>query len=181
MQWYLIALKNYINFKGRARRQEFWYFTLINLLIYFGLCFAFVITDIVHTQRYIDGESGALFFFYLNNIYGLFIFIPSIAVTIRRLHDTNHKRWWSLLFPPVAAFVEFMIALAMLSAFDPVFTAFNPAEILLTQLLSQEPLPFAMTIAFLAVIICCGILFLYLMTAKGTAGPNRFGPDPRTE
>lgn len=88
MNWYLGALKKYAVFGGRARRKEYWYFSLFSFLITF-VCIA--IDAVVGS---FDPETG------LGLLSGLFILamlIPSIAVGVRRLHDTNRSGWWWLI------------------------------------------------------------------------------------
>lgn len=77
-RWYPEVLKKYAVFGGRAHRREYWFFTLINLLIYIALV-------LVEDQRV------------LATIYSLAVLIPSIAVAVRRLHDTGRSGWWVLL------------------------------------------------------------------------------------
>ena len=72
MNWYLGVLKKYAVFDGRAQRAEYWYFVLFNTIVSFILGF-------------IDGILGT--FNVLSGIYLLAVFIPSIAVGARRLHD----------------------------------------------------------------------------------------------
>lgn len=92
MNYYLSVLKKYAVFSGRARRAEYWYFVLFNniIIIVLGI---------------IDGVigSGGI----LGGIYYLAVLIPVIAVSVRRLHDTNHSGWWLLisLFPLIGAIV----------------------------------------------------------------------------
>lgn len=87
MSWYLEALKKYAVFQGRARRKEYWYFVLFNVLISAVLAF-------------VDGATGTynadLGMGLLGGLYGLAIFIPSLAVLVRRLHDTDRTGWWAL-------------------------------------------------------------------------------------
>ncbi len=82
MNYYLTVLKKFAVFNGRARRSEYWYFVLFNLLI------AIVLT-------LIDEAIGTRL---LNNIYSLTVLIPGIAVGVRRMHDVN-KSGWFLLIP----------------------------------------------------------------------------------
>ena len=100
MRWYLAALNKYAEFSGRARRAEYWLYMLIHILV-----LAVLIILMIHT------------FFSLNNafhivamllfIYLLITFLPSLAVTVHRLHDMDFSGWWilivffSLLTPPV--------------------------------------------------------------------------------
>jgi len=89
MNWYLDVLKKYAVFNGRARRKEYWMFFLFNLIIVFVLSF---IEGMVNSSN--NGQS------ILAGIYNLAVLVPSIAVGVRRMHDTDHSGWW-LLFPIV--------------------------------------------------------------------------------
>lgn len=87
MEWYTGVLKKYVEFSGRARRKEFWMFTLINALISIALS----IVDRLIGTDYANGGGV------LNSIYGLAVLLPSLAVGIRRLHDTGRSGWWLLI------------------------------------------------------------------------------------
>lgn len=80
MNWYIDVIKKYATFKGRARRKEYWYFILVNVLISFALAFVDGLTGTL------DTETG---YGLLSGIYTLAVLLPSISVTVRRLHDTN--------------------------------------------------------------------------------------------
>ncbi|WP_442499512.1 DUF805 domain-containing protein [Methylobacter sp. sgz302048] len=89
MNWYLEAVKNkYAVFDGRAQRQEFWYFMLFYLLIYFALSVVDQVTGAFNEQTGTGLFSG---------IYTLAMLVPSLAVGARRLHDTGRSGWWQLL------------------------------------------------------------------------------------
>ncbi len=93
MDWYIKALKNWKDFAGRSRRKEYWFFILINAIISIGLS---IVDQIIGTA---NAESG---FGVLGTVYALVILVPAIAVTIRRLHDTNKSGWWILIiFIPI--------------------------------------------------------------------------------
>ena len=79
-------LKNYANFSGRARRAEFWYFTLASFLIYIIFAFLTAITGIAN-----DGSPLLAIIF---AIFYLSLIIPTLAVTVRRLHDINKSGWY---------------------------------------------------------------------------------------
>ena len=83
MNWYLKALKKYAVFSGRARRKEYWMFMLFSLIVFLVLGFIEAIIGI--------GQGV------LTSLYYLFILIPSIAVGVRRMHDTDHSGWWELV------------------------------------------------------------------------------------
>jgi len=85
MHWYLDVLKKYAVFEGRARRSEYWFFTLFNFLIMLGLILIDVYMATANPQTGIGVLSG---------LYSLGVLIPSISVLVRRLHDTNRSGWW---------------------------------------------------------------------------------------
>ncbi|HCR87113.1 MAG TPA: DUF805 domain-containing protein [Psychrobacter sp.] len=84
MDWFKKALRNYANFSGRARRKEYWYFVLVQM----GLVIIAMILDAI----IFNSEIGL---FYI--VVALGLFLPGLAVTIRRLHDTSRSGWWFLI------------------------------------------------------------------------------------
>jgi uncharacterized membrane protein YhaH (DUF805 family) len=104
MQWYLAVLKNYAGFSGRARRQEFWMFVLVNFVISLVLG---IIDAVIGTRT--DSGLGLL-----GAGYSLAVLIPSIAVAIRRLHDTGRSGWWILIgLVPCVGFIILIVFYAM--------------------------------------------------------------------
>lgn len=96
--WYLRVLKNYAQFGGRARRKEYWFYMLFGILISIGLG---ILDGITGMMSYSAGMGA------LGSLYALGTFIPSLAVTARRLHDTDRSAWWMLivLLPLVGAII----------------------------------------------------------------------------
>jgi uncharacterized membrane protein YhaH (DUF805 family) len=87
MNYYLNVWKNFANFSGRARRSEYWYFVLFNIII-----------------AVILGQIAVLIEFpWLVTIYYLAILIPSIAVGVRRMHDVGKSGWYLLI--PIYSFI----------------------------------------------------------------------------
>ena len=84
MNWYLKCLKQYADFSGRARRQEYWMFVLFNMI--FAIV-AIIIDNVVGT------ESPELGYGVFNGLYTLAVFIPGVAVAVRRLHDVGKSGW----------------------------------------------------------------------------------------
>ena len=97
MNWYFEALKKYAVFSGRSRRKEYWYFFLFNLIIAF-------ILGLIEGLAGIAPETNQSI---LAILYQLAILLPSIAVGVRRLHDTDRSGWWLLigLIPIIGAIV----------------------------------------------------------------------------
>ncbi|MGH8554125.1 MAG: DUF805 domain-containing protein [Gammaproteobacteria bacterium] len=98
MNWYLDVLKKYAVFGGRARRKEYWYFVLFNILI------SILLGTIDAVTGSFSPETGLGL---LSGLYALAILIPGIAVSVRRLHDSGKSGWWLLigLVPLVGAIV----------------------------------------------------------------------------
>src|SRR5919199_91334 len=88
VNWYLEVLKKYAVFDGRARRQEYWMFILFNIIITAVLA---LIDSLIGT---VIRQAG---FGLLQGLYDLAVLLPSIAVTVRRLHDTGRTGWWILI------------------------------------------------------------------------------------
>tara|TARA_B100000768_G_scaffold139455_1_gene130761 strand:- start:5145 stop:5519 length:375 start_codon:yes stop_codon:yes gene_type:complete len=105
MKYYLQALKNYSNFKGRARRKEYWMFTLIFTLI---LIFATIIDNLVGTTFEIAGFDLGYGWVYL--IVGLLNLLPSLSLIVRRLHDVGKSGWfYFIILIPVIGFIWIFI------------------------------------------------------------------------
>lgn len=99
MDWYLEALKKYAVFEGRARRKEYWFFILFNVLISMALGFV---------DRFIGNVNPETGIGVLSGIYTLGVMIPGIAVSVRRLHDTGRSGWWLLItFLPIIGAIIF--------------------------------------------------------------------------
>src|SRR3989337_2900623 len=101
IDWAKRPLQRYVNFKDRAPRAEYWWFYLFYII---ALVIAMFIDGILGF-----GGEGAMGVGPLYILLALGLLIPSIAVTIRRLHDTNRSGWWILL--PV---LPYAIVIAMM-------------------------------------------------------------------
>jgi len=88
MNWYLAVLKNYAGFSGRARRKEYWMFVLFNIIF---TLIAMGLDNILGTT------AGMLPYGVFYFIYMLAVFIPGLAVGVRRLHDVGKSGWMLLI------------------------------------------------------------------------------------
>ena len=94
MNYYIKVLQQYADFNGRARRKEYWIYNIINSIIG-GLLF-FLDRMLGTTIDSLDlGEGNSLGILYL--VYALFVFIPGLAVAVRRLHDVGKSGWMLLI------------------------------------------------------------------------------------
>jgi uncharacterized membrane protein YhaH (DUF805 family) len=89
MNWYLKVWKQYADFSGRARRTEFWMFQLFQMII---IAVAVILSSAMTV--WFDSETPAETILLLIGLYFLATFIPTLAVTVRRLHDQNKSGWF---------------------------------------------------------------------------------------
>ncbi len=92
MEWYLKVLKNYVGFEGRARRKEYWMFVLFSVIVSIVLS---ILEAVLNLSSVLTG------------LYSLAVLLPSLAVGVRRLHDTGRSGWWLLisLIPLIGAII----------------------------------------------------------------------------
>ena len=109
MNWYLEVLRKYAVFSGRARRTEYWTFTLVNIVV--ATLLAFVDNSSV-ALTVSTGVTAAYGVGILSSLYSLAVLVPHLAVTVRRLHDTGRSGWWWLigLVPVIGAVVLIIFA-----------------------------------------------------------------------
>lgn len=101
MDWFLQAMKKYATFEGRSRRKEYWYFVLFYCLLIIGLS---IVDGFAGT---FEEEAGIGLF---SGLFVLGTFLPTIAVLVRRLHDTNRSGWWVLInFVPVLGAIVLLV------------------------------------------------------------------------
>jgi uncharacterized membrane protein YhaH (DUF805 family) len=143
MEWMLMPLKRYAEFSGRSRRKEYWMYFLFLIIVGFVLG---LIEGVMGLQQTVAGLYGPL-----SLLFALATFIPSLAVGVRRLHDTERSGWWVLL--PI---LPYALSIAM-------FFSGN--------------LPMAGIFGFVA--LGLAIVLLVFMVLDGTKGPNKYGPDPK--
>ena len=110
MNWYLAVLKKYVVFEGRAHRSEYWFYFLFHVII----STIFAVIDIAADN--FDEERGTGL---LGTIYALAVFLPSLAVTARRLHDSDRSGWWILIaLVPCAGLIVLLVFLVQDSSYD---------------------------------------------------------------
>jgi len=149
IEWAVLPLKKFAVFSGRAPRAEHWWFYLAYVLLA-------VILNILTDISSIFGILGFAF---------LVLVIPFLAVTVRRLHDTNRSGLW--LLAPMAAYLVGVIIVGPALLTDP------------TALMASASFGLA-GLAFLVGAVLAVVVFVFTLL-PGTRGPNRYGPDPYSE
>ena len=143
MDWMLMPLRRYAEFSGRSQRKEYWMFALFTSLAALVLG---VIEVVAGISQSIAGVYGPL-----SAILVLATLVPSIAVSVRRLHDTDRSGWWLLAIVIPYAVVGFGAATTNMTA----------------------------TMIGAVAVLIVAIALLVFFVSNGTQGPNRFGPDPK--
>lgn len=103
MEFMILPLKRYFDFKGRSRRKEFWMFVLLEVIL--GMIAMFVDVGLGYgtADSYAQATDGYSAGFSISSsgpatiIFFLVFIIPNLAVAIRRLHDSDRSGWWLLL------------------------------------------------------------------------------------
>lgn len=150
--WYKkVVFENYANFNGRARRSEYWYFTLFNVI------FSLITTAI---DKMLNLDIG------LNTVYSLAVFIPGLAVSFRRLHDIGKSGWLLVIIYLAIIIAAFVMVGASLTA--------------LAGGASPESFGVGMIIA-LVVVLGLAIWLLVMFCTNGDIGENKYGPDPKAD
>jgi uncharacterized membrane protein YhaH (DUF805 family) len=86
VQWYVVVLRRYAQFDGRAHRPEFWWFTLWSFIVSLAL-------SVLELALGLGNDWASP----LTSVYALLVLVPTLAVGARRLHDTGRTGWWQLL------------------------------------------------------------------------------------
>ena len=96
MNWYIAVLKKYAVFSGRAGRTEYWMFVLFNFIFSLAASLIGILT------------FGILYV--VSILYGLAVFVPSLAVGVRRLHDVGKSGWYYfIILIPIAGPIWFLV------------------------------------------------------------------------
>ena len=149
IDWAKRPIEKYADFAGRAPRAEYWWFVLAMLVAYIVVS---IVDDIIGTGEMILGVYGPL-----TVLLWLATLVPSIAVGVRRLHDTNRSGWWILL--PI---VPYCLALFLGGA----------------AIAGGSMAGAGIAGIFLMIGVACAIALLVFMVLPGTPGDNRYGPNP---
>ncbi len=164
MKWFFKCLRQYADFSGRARRKEYWWFSVINFIISLVLIIGFITSIYSNIDIQEDVDEFAILasvlkspFIYIYLIYYLVMLIPSIAVFVRRLHDIGRSGYWALLFYGISILANF--ASVMLESNENVL----------------------LTLLILFIMLFATVLFLVWLFTDSQYGPNQWGPNPKGE
>lgn len=105
IEWAKRPLENFADFSGRASRPEYWWFVLAYMVVYIGVQ---IVESVIGINHLIGGVYGPV-----TLLLSLVMCVPGVAVTVRRLHDTDRSGWWALagLIPLVNFVVLYFLVL----------------------------------------------------------------------
>ena len=128
MKYYLQCLRNYAVFSGRARRKEFWLFALFNFI--FAIV-AMIIDHLLGTtfKMHVGAVPVNLPYGWIYLLYCLAVLIPSLAVSVRRLHDRSKSGWFILItFIPLIGAIWYLVVVCTDSVAGTNIYGPNPKE-----------------------------------------------------
>lgn len=100
MKWFIKCLKQYADFKGRARRKEYWWFVVFQFIFTLILLIPFLVQVFSLEPGLSEYEAILRMyqspFVWLYVIFYVAMFLPGLAVCVRRLHDIGRSGWWVL-------------------------------------------------------------------------------------
>ncbi len=154
IDWAKRPFQKYADFSGRAPRAEFWWFTLAISVLMIG---------ILIVERSLG--LGRVFLEYgpMTVLLLLATIVPSLAVQVRRLHDTDRTGWWlAAVYAPYVGLIATMPGVGSAGMAEP---AALSGSVMLFGLLGL-------------IVLIVAIVLIVFYCLPGTAGPNRYGPDP---
>ena len=155
------VFSKYATFSGRARRSEFWYFFLLNALV--GIVLSLI-----------------PFLSFLSFIWSLGVFIPFLAVTVRRFHDIGKSGWYYLVpVIPALAYVGYIFYFVFMTIRDMGDT-FTEKDALYQHILSNTPALVTMGILGLLAFVTW-IIWIVWMAKDSEPGENQWGPNPKEQ
>jgi uncharacterized membrane protein YhaH (DUF805 family) len=129
MNYYLKALKNYATFTGRARRSEYWFFVLFNIIFAIVAALLDNLLGSTFTMNFGAGPVSSLYG-YIYTLYAIAVFIPGLAVLVRRLHDVGKSGWFFfIVLIPLAGIIWMLVLLFTDSVPGPNKYGLNPKGI----------------------------------------------------
>ncbi len=106
LQYVQRCFQQYVGFTGRARRSEYWCFVLFNFLIY-ALLLTLGTIMVVRDNTIAGGVLYAIFY-----LYSLAVFLPNLAVSVRRMHDIGKGGGWIFIsFVPLVGVIWYLVLL----------------------------------------------------------------------
>lgn len=187
MKWFVKCMRHYADFRGRARRMEYWTFMLVCCLILYAIMIPGLISsDLWSTDKLLSAASGnpfalwkqmfsQMWYYYA---VGLIFFLPGLAVTVRRLHDTG-RSGTLLAFYWVLYAALFLIYIVLIHFIGRLGVWADAPESLDGSALAGTILCVGYLYGMLFRGCAFFVAFLVWLCLPGDRGPNKYGPDPK--
>jgi uncharacterized membrane protein YhaH (DUF805 family) len=147
------GFRNYAKFRGRASRSEYWWF--------------FLFTVLAQTVGSAIDES-------LGNIAGLVVFLPGLALHVRRIHDTGRSGWWvGAFYASIGVLIVSVVTLIIDAAID--FEDFDNSDFFGENVSGGSAAFLGLASIGVLVLLIVNIVFL---CQRSQPSENRFGPPP---
>lgn len=160
MKWFIKCLRQYADFKGRARRKEYWWFAVVNFIItmvflipYFVQMFKLGLSGVELSEKEVYGYLFSMPYFWIYVVYYVAMLLPGLAVCVRRLHDIGRSGWWTL----------FIFSASILNLVGNVI----------------KDSSFALSILITFVALAISVVGLIWMFTDSQPGENKWGPNPK--
>lgn len=181
MEWMLMPLRRYADFQGRSRRMEFWMFLVFQILLWlvWGILFMVIGGSAMFASGAFQGGEpseaalatlgmSVIIPLALGVLLWLALLIPTIAVSVRRLHDSNKSGFWLLGYYALL-FVQYGLQISAVVSSGGVDNTGSSG------VGGLDVISFVFSLA----VLVYAIVLLVFFFLPGTTGQNRFGPDPK--
>lgn len=159
MKWFVKCIRNYVDFTGRARRAEYWYFTLFALIL-------LVLASLLDLICF--GAPNQ----WIYRLTALFLIVPSVSVLVRRMHDIGRSGTIVAWYYFAAVVWSFAAAVFASSAFESAMSGVS----------DTVPNGFvALLLVGGVAILIWSVYFLVWCCTPGIPGDNEYGPDPKAD
>ena len=169
------CFKKYCVFTGRARRSEYWYWTLFNILVSIGISVLQGALSIPALLKGSGSESASLIGTVLSVIWVLAVLLPSLGVSVRRLHDTNHSGWWLLIIYVIEIAALVLLAASLATSWASLLT--GDVEMPTAENMNLPCAVIGLVLLLLTFVLEIVMLVWYIKNS--TAGTNKYGPNPK--
>ena len=172
------CFKKYCNFKGRARRSEFWWFVLLCAIIYIlGSFAAGFLASFLGDVMDVEVNKTAMI---IQSLIMLCLTLPFLAVLTRRLHDTSRGGWWVALFTLIGLIYGVSYTTLMWPIMDKM-TSVDPYVLAnqMTGVMLESPM-LATMLSFGGIALFVMVIILFVFTLLDSKwGENKYGPSPK--
>ena len=159
------CLRQYVGFRGRATRAEYWWWVL-------GTTVVSMLLSIIDGVLFGFGDDIQIF----SSLFGLAVLLPGLAVTTRRLHDIGRSGWWQLVWIVAGILAVIPLIIGVVASLDGMTLMFSVESDY--SMAAIAPLIIGLLISA-TIWIGLAVWIIWWMVKQGQAGPNQHGPDPR--